>query len=618
MASNATSNSITLRAILYTGGLDFEDRGGGRLYCVAMNDGSEPASIGTVRSADVRTQSSRGASAAVPASAIFPLALSMQINGLSALETYSIFCYAETPSGMGDSLEAVLRTRITATTACCRPITFTNSPAYVYSDVTKYKSSSSSLFVFKYELSSAPVGSLVVTPKFYIGGTEITDIVATPSFFAFSNTSSLTAEYFISAPSSLSGNCTVSMDLSGSQGSEYYSIDYHLQLLSADSPVPPPTIASCQFSDSGQTALVYFDSPTDGAGIDMPSWPCSTLFDFVGANATQCSWLDSKTVSIASSPLANEIETGPRLGVGNIVTLVGGRIKAFCAGSATSCLSNPLAISGRTRTLAPVNPLAPTVILTTPNVLGACSDLSVDATESYGSGGRLYASVDWNVSAISNDPSPVGVNTFALQRYLTAQSALYQVRRPITVPRSTLAEGIYKITLHLTNFLGLSSFKTVLISVTGERDLPILTILGASYRSQLASSPLAILSTAVLSSCSSSTSAIKFKWTVSEADRIIPINSASRDPSRFLLAPYTLQADSTYTVTVSATVGTSSAVSSVTVYVNHGPVTAAIVGGYERSVPVDKSLLLDGTTSFDSDDQTAILSYKVSHSAPSM
>ena len=186
------------------------------------------------------------------------------------------------------------------------------------------------------------------------------------------------------------------------------------------------------------------------------------------------------------------------------------------------------------------------------------------------------------------------------------------------MPRSTLAEGIYKITLHLTNFLGLSSFKTVLISVTGERDLPILTILGASYRSQLASSPLAILSTAVLSSCSSSTSAIKFKWTVSEADRIIPINSASRDPSRFLLAPYTLQADSTYTVTVSATVGTSSAVSSVTVYVNHGPVTAAIVGGYERSVPVDKSLLLDGTTSFDSDDQTAILSYKVSHSAPSM
>jgi REJ domain len=579
-----------------------------------MKDGSLPTSIGTVKSADTKTQSSRGSFAAVPAAATFPLSLSMHISGLSALETYSVFCYAETASGTGDSLEAVLATITPATTACCKPITFTNSPAYVYSDVTKYSSSSSSLFVFKYQLSSAPVGSLIVTPQFFIGGVRSTDIVATPSFFAFSDSSPLIAEYFISAPSTLSGNCTVSLDLSGSAGSDYFSAAFSMELLSVNSPIPPPTIASCQFSDSGQTAIISFDSPTDGAGIDMPSWPCSSLFDFVGANATQCTWLDSKTVQIASSPLEGEIETGPLLLVGNIVRLMAGKIKAFCAGSGPSCELNPAAAASQTKTLPPVNPLAPTVIVTTPNVLGACSDLSVDGTESYGNGGRMYAALSWNVSATTSDRS-AHVNTSALQRYLTAQSALHQVRRPILVPRSTLSEGVYKITLHLTNFLGLSSFKTVLITVTGERDLPILTILGASYRSQLASSSLTVLATAVLSSCSSSTSSIKFKWAISEADQSVDIYSSSRDPSRFLLAPYTLQADKTYTVTVTATVGASSAVSSVIVYVGHGPVTAAIVGGYERSVPLDKPLLLDGSVSFDSDDETAILSHKVSHSA---
>ena len=580
-----------------------------------MKDGSLPTSIGTVKSADIKTQSTRGTFAAVPAAATFPVTLSMHISGLFALETYSVFCYAETASGAGDSLEAVLGTITPATTACCKPITFTNSPAYVYSDVTKYSSSSSSLFVFKYQLSSAPVGSLIVTPQFYIDGIRSTGIVATPSFFAFSDSSPLIAEYFISAPSTLSGNCTVSLDLSGSAGSDYFSADFSIELLSVNSPIPPPTIASCQFSDSGQTALVYFDSPTDGAGIDMPSWPCSSLFDFVGANATQCTWLDSKTVQIASSPLSDEIETGPRLGVGYTVRLMAGKIKAFCAGSGPSCGLNTAAAASQTKTLPPVNPLAPTVIVTTPNVLGACSDLSVDATESYGSGGRLYSSLTWNISAASSDPSVAYVDTFALQRHLNFRSAIHQVRRPILVPRSTLSEGVYKITLHLKNFLGLSSSKTVQITVTGERDLPILTILGASYRSQLASSHLTVLSSAVLSSCSSSTSAIKFKWAISEADQSIEIYSSSRNPSRFLLAPYTLQADKTYTVTVTATVGASSAVSSVIVYVSHGPITAAIVGGYERSAPLDKPLLLDGSVSFDSDNKTAILSHKVSHSA---
>jgi REJ domain len=70
--------------------------------------------------------------------------------------------------------------------------------------------------------------------------------------------------------------------------------------------------------------------------------------------------------------------------------------------------------------------------------------------------------------------------------------------------------------------------------------------------------------------------------------------------------------DKTYTVTVTASAGTSSAAASVDVYVAHGPVSAAVVGGYTRSAPLDKPFVLDGSISYDADNQTSsTLTYKV-------
>jgi REJ domain len=92
----------------------------------------------------------------------------------------------------------------------------------------------------------------------------------------------------------------------------------------------------------------------------------------------------------------------------------------------------------------------------------------------------------------------------------------------------------------------------------------------------------------------------------------VPIYSTSRDPSRFALPPYSLLVDKTYTVTVTASAGRSSAAASVDVYVAHGPVSAAVVGGYTRSAPLDKAFVLDGSISYDADNRTSsTLAYQV-------
>jgi hypothetical protein len=77
-----------------------------------------------------------------------------------------------------------------------------------------------------------------------------------------------------------------------------------------------------------------------------------------------------------------------------------------------------------------------------------------------------------------------------------------------------------------------------------------------------------------------------------------------------------LVVDKTYTLTITASVGSSSSSASVKVYVAHGTVTAAVVGGYTRSTPVDKLFVLDASGSSDADTSpsaVSTLAYQVIH-----
>lgn len=153
----------------------------------------------------------------------------------------------------------------------------------------------------------------------------------------------------------------------------------------------------------------------------------------------------------------------------------------------------------------------------------------------------------------------------------------------------------------MTNFLGLQNFQTTVIVVTGDPNIPILSIIGQSYQIIVASSSLSLLSTASFSPCASQAKKIIFVWSVQMDGLTVSLPSISVDPTRYSLAPYKLVVGSTYLITVTATSGRSTSSVSVTVYVGHGAVTAAVLGGYIRSTPVDKPLLLDASISSDAD-----------------
>jgi REJ domain len=285
--------------------------------------------------------------------------------------------------------------------------------------------------------------------------------------------------------------------------------------------------------------------------------------------------------------------------IGDVITMRDNKLRAFCTKSSVACLANPTA-TGSVVILPPLNTAPPTVIITAPPTLGLCANLMLDATGSYGHVGRLYASAVWTVSAFTGEAFRTTLSTTDLANYLNLLSSSSQVQQPFIILRNQLVAATYTFTLRLENFFGLSSSSTVSVIVSSNSTVPHLTVIGPKYRTIYASSSLSILSTGALSNCTAA-APVTYKWTV-ELDGVpVSITSVSSDPLVFSALPYTLTVDKTYEVIVTASTGKSSASASVLVYVSRGAVTAAVVGGYSRSLPATEALTLNALISKDMD-----------------
>ena len=581
---------------------------GGKLYCTALFYDISPSSIGAIKSSLLDGMSSRGSSVSVPTGSSYPLTLPLSIAGLSAVQGYSVYCYAETSMGNGVALERVKSVRAFVTTACCKSVTFTNAPAYVYLDVQKYNSSSSALFVFSFSLSSSPASTMVVTPTIYQNGSISKSIFAYPRTMEIRANAAPSGQFYLTGSPNVAADCTVFLSLTGSDANLYESTSVAVKVLRSFSLPPAPSMSTVRLSDSGDAILVTLDSNTDRANIATPSWPCSELFRTVGVTFATCTWLSASVVSVSFPRITTASSAVTYAKAGDTFTLLGGLLRPLCTSSADSCAAYPTARTSSKNILQPANPVMPSATVSAATAIDLCANLILDATGSTGQGHNAFASVAWTVSAI---PS---VNTTAVEKYLNAYSAEFQVSRPIVIMRRMLKDATYTFTLQLVNSFNLISSKSVKVVVMSDALVPAFSIVGAAYQTMYATSTIYINCAAHPSVCHGAVATWTYKWEVMLEGVKTSLQSMSRDPTTFQPRPHSFQVDKTYTVTVTAFTGNRSSSASVQVYVAHGYVTAAVVGGYMRSVPVDKDLLLDASISADADTPPGVpssLSYKV-------
>ena len=568
-----------------------------------------PTSIGLVRTTGASNQFNPGDSSNVTVS----------VTGLNALQSYQVFCYVQLSDGDGSSLIDVINSAKAFNTTCCKAVTFINAPVSVLGDVTLYTiNSPQSSYIFRIALESAPMnGNLTIIPRIRLANGQVPNQVtqavnATPSSLMFRSTApnQLIGQFFLNAYPIVKGSYLIDLMIRGSARSQYYSgTRIAVTVLSSSQPLPAPRLLGAMFANSGGYVVISFDTATDQAGILDNSWSCDRLFTFVSANLASCTWADLSTVRAYPAPFSTNPNTpGRAMQPGDTITLAGGKIRVHCR-VGTVCTDNVVAATITTIIQVPLNPLIPTVSVGVPNSIGGCSSLLVDLSSSTGNGGRIWGSVEWNVAAEVGDPSPV-------DNYLTSY---YDINsNTVLIPKNLLFTTKYSITATLTNFLNASASGTSSVTISGDINLPAATILGPSLVNTKANTVLTLIGAATLTPCSQS-NILKYTWTMQDpADLTKTFASSSIDPTKFQIAPYTLTAGSTYGVVVRVDV-MKSAVSNVvlssattvptSVFVLSGNVIAAVRGGLSRQNPVDRSLLLDASSSYDEDSLTTVLTY---------
>jgi hypothetical protein len=348
-----------------------------------------------------------------------------------------------------------------------------------------------------------------------------------------------------------------------------------------------PNFISAIFTNDGSSIIFKFDMTTSQGKL-FNTFSCNKLFDFKCSSQSVCQWMDSKTIS----GLVNGAE-GCAV-PGDLVTLMRNNNNTLsCSGS--NCVNSGLSASPKSLVIqAPATPVTPTVTIGVPSALGQCSSLLLDLSESLGSGGREWRNISIRASSSADT---VGLNRF-LSRNLT-------VSPPTVIPSAYFTAGVsYSFQVSLCNFLGRCGHGSESVLVT-QTLLPTVTIDGSAVRNILSSQPISLSSTSFVANCNGNPSAlgINYVWKVmnSNLQAISSISSTSRDPSKLTLPAFSFATNKIYQIQVSASFNQQ--VSSAFVQINtlSGALVAVVQGSGNQVVRIGSSLILDGSKSYDQD-----------------
>ena len=525
------------------------------------------------------------------------------IPGLDAATSYRLYFLTASPVGVMSTLADVLNTVRTVDTVCCKTVSASLT-------ASSYLEQQSATNVLSIAVSSRPSSSVEVSVQLFsvdeaTGVTTLSRYTLFPSSFSVTSTSPATL-FRASLPAVPAGLYEYRLVLLGAAVGEYEvvygSSQQRLEVISAITEPPTPTLTQAMFAKDGSFLTVAFSTSTNKGGTST-TFPCNALFSFSCASTSQCQWMDSTSVKVLLQGTPNN-DLCAR--VGSALSLVSSaQIKARCQavgdtgdGKACSKYSTwATAAAVTVRIEAPVSPLAPSVSISAPAVLGSCDSLSLDVSGSSGSGGRAWA----NSSITVSGPANADITTMAARlRQITVLTP------PPSIASNLFRKGTqYNFLVTLCNFLGQCGVASKQVLVLNDT-LPSVSLPGPALRTVSRKDGLSLASAAFVSTCDGkkSSAGLSYKWSVfNNGVQQLTAVSVSKDNSRFLLPTFTLNAGVFYqvSVSVSAPGNTQASSASVQVFVQRGSIMATIKDGSARTVRVSSLLVLDASSSSDED-----------------
>eukprot|EP01040_Poterioochromonas_malhamensis_P002642 gene2641-2808_t len=559
--------------------------------------------------------------------------VNVTIVGLSATTDYHTFCYVLSNNQEGSSVQEIQNTERFIQTKCCKTLSYTNQPLFVYSNPIFYSSNTvkgssgntisavtsfnNYLYTFVFVLSALPNRNITIIPRIY--DTQTSEVLSSsilkvvPDIFTFTNSSPSKQGSFTLQPQvlNITQKYLLILNVTGVSASQYRASSSYFYLLNSTTIPSPPKLSNAIFGDSGTDAYYVFDSPTNAGGYNyQQTFRCSNIFAFQNANLSSCYWLNATTVrALFPSSILMNTNTSRLINVGDIITVLANRIKSQCSlvipWLLTSCAGVPYAPQSSTLLAAPYHPTPPVLVIAAPAAVASCVDLVIDTTASSGNCNRPFLSAVWSVYSIDGNADLV-----ALTKFMNNYSP--DVYRIYTIPRGSLGTGSYTFSLTVQNFLGQVATSSVTVLASPISDIPQVMIKNGQSMEIFANQRLMVNSIAALPACASSsnTARLQFLWQISALKQVTQISFLNEavDPASYELKSYSLSPGGIYILklTVNLLLPNSnhplgSANSQITISVKYGMIQAIIAGGDERYVPSDRFLILDGKKSRDQD-----------------
>ena len=540
---------------------------------------------------------------------------SFVISGLTPAVSYDLYCATFSLLDAVMSNEAMLATRTTQTTSCCRLV----EVSIMKSSVSNNEDAPNAVAVSLAALLPEDL-TLTFTTTYYAdesafaaagGGGGVVGNPFVPSSFSFSSSSvSLSKNIaYVSALASTPGVYYLDFQLSGASAGSYavsYGAGNKLIVLDAEIEPAAPAIHSATFSADGSHFVVLFDSATN-RGNGNNNFLCSTMLAFNSVTSeTQCRWSDDLRVEVYSNGNAGAV-------VNETVSLRPQVLKAKCrvlGNGGPECSAWAHSALSSAAIQPPPSPSPPSLSFIAPAQIGRCDALSLDLSSSSGGGGRKFAS--WKFSVKGRH-----VNVSKIESFLNQART---IRRPITVPTAMLHSGYaYSFSVTVCTFLGGCSLASRTVVVSSSGNVPVASLKSEKIRNVNRYAALKLRGDGFTSQCDGSTSSanLAFTWELKVSSAAgggfvvvtdPALQSTAIDPRFFVLPAFSLPVGALYSLvlTVQHLVSRKYSSSSISLTAVKGHVVAVVSGSSEVGLQTDRELVIDAGDSYDEDNNLAV------------
>ena len=326
-------------------------------------------------------------------------------------------------------------------------------------------------------------------------------------------------------------------------------------------PTNPPDVdlESARFSDIGAEVIVLFTGPTDKAGIFDAEFPCSQIIDGGSTSilrGERCSWSDDRTLRMR---MKRESVIVPSSAIG----IAEDAVRAKCLNEdpkAPICGTYPspamsIVVEG------PLETPQPQFQLEYKSLVSNCdASFTIDASGTYGNGGRPFTNVEWTYSSASQAQSAASndhiVSAASLASEVNSPSLTIMINE--TGSHALTVGTDFTFALTVDNFLGGSATTNDIVVHLQDDTYPVARIDGAKVQY---TTPDRVLYLVGGESASCGRQNITSRvWTEESGYLSAPhvsssgaLVSRSRRAQVLQLDPYTLEAGRTYTFAYTAT-----------------------------------------------------------------